>query len=231
MSTLTELQEVVGFPFEDDALLREALIHRSYLNENPSFPSADNQRLEFLGDALLDFVAGDYLYRRYPKMREGELTSLRAALVKEETLARFAQILDLGRYLYLGRGEEESGGRERPSLLADAFEALVGALYLDGGLTTAERFILRFLEPETERIVAQGELRDYKSLFQEEAQRRFQATPLYRTIDERGPDHNKVFTVEVLIEEKVYGRGEGTSKQAAEQEAARQALEKIASDE
>ncbi len=231
MSTLTELQEVIGFPFEDHPLLREALVHRSYLNENPTFPSRDNQRLEFLGDALLDFVAGDYLYRRYPKMREGELTSIRAALVKEETLARFAQILDLGRYLYLGRGEEESGGRERPSLLADAFEALVGALYLDGGLTTAERFILRFLEPETERIVVQGELRDYKSLFQEEAQRRFQATPLYRTIDERGPDHNKVFTVEVLIEEKVYGRGEGTSKQAAEQEAARQALEKIASDE
>lgn len=231
MSTLTELQETIGFPFEDDSLLREALVHRSYLNENPSFPSADNQRLEFLGDALLDFVAGDYLYRRHPKMREGELTSLRAALVKEETLARFAQTLDLGRYLYLGRGEEESGGRERPSLLADAFEALVGALYLDGGLKAAERFILRFLEPETERTVAQGELRDYKSLFQEETQRRFQATPLYRTIDERGPDHNKVFTVEVLIEEKVYGRGEGTSKRTAEQEAARQALEKIASDE
>lgn len=231
MSTLTELQEVIGFPFDDDSLLREALVHRSYLNENPSFPSADNQRLEFLGDALLDFVAGDYLYRRYPKMREGELTSLRAALVKEETLARFAQALGLGRYLYLGRGEEESGGRERPSLLADAFEALVGALYLDGGLKAAERFILPFLEPETEQIVAQGELRDYKSLFQEEAQRRFQSTPLYRTIDERGPDHNKVFTVEVLIEEKLCGRGEGTTKQAAEQEAARQALEKIASDD
>lgn len=231
MSTLTELQEVIGFPFDDDSLLREALVHRSYLNENPSFPSADNQRLEFLGDALLDFVAGDYLYRRYPKMREGKLTSLRAALVKEETLARFAQALGLGRYLYLGRGEEESGGRERPSLLADAFEALVGALYLDGGLKPAESFILRFLEPETEQIVAQGELRDYKSLFQEEAQRRFQSTPLYRTIDERGPDHNKVFTVEVLIEEKLCGRGEGTTKQAAEQEAARQALEKIASDD
>jgi len=231
MSTLTELQEVIGFPFDDDSLLREALVHRSYLNENPSFPSADNQRLEFLGDALLDFVAGDYLYRRYSKMREGELTSLRAALVKEETLARFAQALDLGRYLYLGRGEEESGGRERPSLLADVFEALVGALYLDGGLKAAQGFILRFLKPETERIVAQGEVRDYKSLFQEEAQRRFQATPLYRTIEERGPDHNKVFTVEVLIEEKVYGRGEGTTKRAAEQGAARQALEKIASDE
>lgn len=231
MSTLTELQEVIGFPFDDDSLLREALVHRSYLNENPSFPSADNQRLEFLGDALLDFVAGDYLYRRYPKMREGELTSLRAGLVKEETLARFAQALGLGRYLYLGRGEEESGGRERPSLLADAFEALVGALYLDGGLKPAESFILRFLEPETEQIVAQGELRDYKSLFQEEAQRRFQSTPLYRTIDERGPDHNKVFTVEVLIEEELCGRGEGTTKQAAEQEAARQALEKIASDD
>lgn len=231
MSIPTELQEVIGFPFDDDSLLREALVHRSYLNENPSFPSADNQRLEFLGDALLDFVAGNYLYRRYPKMREGELTSLRAALVKEETLARFAQALGLGRYLYLGRGEEESGGRERPSLLADAFEALVGALYLDGGLKPAESFILRFLEPETEQIVAQGELRDYKSLFQEEAQRRFQSTPLYRTIDERGPDHNKVFTVEVLIEEKLCGRGEGTTKQAAEQEAARQALEKIASDD
>ena len=231
MSTLAQLQEVIGIPFDDDSLLREALVHRSYLNENPSFPSTDNQRLEFLGDALLDFVAGDYLHRHYPKMREGELTTLRAALVKEETLARFAQALDLGRYLYLGRGEEESGGRERPSLLADVFEALVGALYLDGGLKAAQGFILRFLEPETERIVAQGEVRDYKSLFQEEAQRRFQATPLYRTIDERGPDHNKVFTVEVLIEEKVYGRGEGTSKRAAEQGAARQALEKIASDE
>jgi len=231
MSTLTDVQEAIGFTFEDDSLFREALVHRSYLHENPSFPSRDNQRLEFLGDALLDFVAGDYLYRRYPKMREGELTSLRAALVKEETLARFAQALDLGRYLYLGRGEEESGGRERPSLLADAFEALAGALYLDGGLKAAKRFILRFLEPETDRIIAQGEVRDYKSLFQEEAQRRFQATPLYRTIDERGPDHNKLFTVEVLIAEKVYGRGEGRSKQAAEQEAARQALEKITSDE
>lgn len=230
MSTLTELQEVIGSPFQDDSLLREALVHRSYLHENPSFPSPDNQRLEFLGDALLDFMVGDYLYRHYPKMREGELTSLRAALVKEETLARFAQTLDLGRYLYLGRGEEESGGRERPSLLADAFEALVGALYLDGGLTTAERFILRFLEPETERVL-EGEVRDYKSLFQEEAQRRFQATPLYRTANERGPDHNKIFTVEVLIGEKVYGRGEGRTKQAAEQEAARQALEKIAPDE
>jgi len=229
MSTLAELQEVVGSPFEDDSLLKEALVHRSYLNENPTFPSADNQRLEFLGDALLDFVAGDYLYRRYPKMREGELTSLRAALVKEETLARFAQALHLGRYLYLGRGEEESGGRERPSLLADAFEALVGALYLDGGLKSAQGFILHFLEPETERVL-EGEVRDYKSLFQEEAQRRFQATPLYRTIDERGPDHDKTFTVEVLIEDKIYGRGEGRSKQAAEQEAARQALEKIASD-
>jgi len=231
MSTLAKLQEVIGFTFGDDSLLREALVHRSYLNENPSFPSPDNQRLEFLGDALLDFVAGDYLYRRHPKMHEGELTNLRAALVKEETLARFAQTLDLGRYLYLGRGEEESGGRERPSLLADAFEALVGALYLDKGLKAAKRFILRFLEPETERIVAQGEVRDYKSLFQEEAQRRFQATPLYRTIDERGPDHNKFFTAEVTIEEKVYGRGEGRTKQAAEQEAARQALEKMAADE
>ncbi|MCJ7667506.1 MAG: putative dsRNA-binding protein [Anaerolineae bacterium] len=114
--------------------------------------------------------------------------------------------------------------------MADAFEALVGALYLDGGVKAAKRFILRFLEPETARIVAQGELRDYKSLFQEEAQRRYLATPLYRTIDERGPDHNKLFTVEVLIEEKVYGRGEGTTKQAAEQEAARQALDKMASD-
>jgi len=163
-------------------------------------------------------------------MREGELTSLRAALVKEDTLARFAEALDLGRYLYLGRGEEESGGRERPSILADAFEALVGAIYLDRGLKAVERFILRFLEPETQRVL-QGELRDYKSLFQEEAQSRLQTTPLYRTIDERGPDHDKTFTVEVLIEGEVYGRGEGRTKQAAEQQAARQALEKIASDE
>ena len=227
MSNLSSLQKRLKVKFRDRLLLQEALVHRSYLNENPSFPSGDNQRLEFLGDAFLDFVAGAYLYHRFPEMREGELTSLRAALVQERSLASFAHSLNLGRYLYLGRGEEETGGRERPSLLADAFEALVGALYLDQGLEVAQEFLLRFLEPEAQRILEEEGARDYKSLLQEYSQSHFQATPVYRTVEEQGPDHAKEFTVEVLIADKVYGLGRGRSKRAAEQEAARQALESL----
>ncbi len=227
MSNLSSLQRRLKVKFRDRLLLQEALVHRSYLNENPSFPSGDNQRLEFLGDAFLDFVAGAYLYHRFPEMREGELTSLRAALVQERSLASFARSLNLGRYLYLGRGEEETGGRERPSLLADGFEALVGALYLDQGLEVAQEFLLRFLEPEAQRTLEEERARDYKSLLQEYAQSHFQATPIYRTVEEQGPDHAKEFTVEVLIADKVYGLGRGRSKRAAEQEAARQALESL----
>lgn len=222
------LQKTMGLHFRDQSLLQEALVHRSFLNENPDVVLPSNERLEFLGDALLDFIVGEYLYELYPEMDEGRLTSLRAALIREKTLARFSRGIQLGDYLYLSRGEEESGGRLRAGLLADAFEALVAAIYLDGGLEAVREFVMRFIEPETTRILEGGLERDHKSRLQEWAQAEFRVTPVYRTVMERGPDHAKEFTVEVVIGDKVYGRGKGRSKQAAEQEAAEQALEKTA---
>lgn len=227
MSHLSECEAAFSITFADKTLLQRALTHRSYINENPDFPLEDNERLEFLGDAVLDFVVGEYLYHRFPEMREGHLTSLRAALVKTETLARFAAQLDLGRYLFIGHGEAESGGRERPANLCAAFEALVGAIYLDQGLEAVKDFITPFIGPELEHII-QNELdKDPKSLLQELSQGLLQLTPTYRTVAERGPDHAKEFTVEVLIGGQVYGWGQGPSKQAAAQAAARAALQKF----
>ena len=227
MSHLSKCEAAFGITFADKTLLQRALTHRSYVNENPDFPLEDNERLEFLGDAILDFVIGEYLYHHFPEMREGNLTSLRAALVKTETLARFAIQLDLGQYLFVGRGEAESGGRGRPANLCAAFESLVGAIYLDQGLEVVKDFIAPFVEPELERVI-QGELdKDAKSLLQELSQGLLQLTPAYRTVSEKGPDHAKEFTVEVVIGGQVYGRGQGNSKQAAAQAAARAALEKF----
>jgi len=223
-----ELEERLGFSFHNRMLLIQALTHRSYLNENPEAPQSDNERLEFLGDAFLDFVAAQYLYKRYPDMREGQLTALRAALVRSTTLARFARELGLGRYLLLGRGEAASGGRERLPLLCAAFEALIGAILLDQGLEAAEAFVLRFMEPAVERIVANQLDKDAKSELQELSQGRWQLTPVYRTVAERGPDHAKEFTIEVLIGNRVFGRGTGRNKQAAAQQAAREALKALA---
>ncbi len=225
MSDLSELEEAINITFEDKTLLQRALTHSSYLNENPDFPLEDNERLEFLGDAVLDFITGEHLYHRFPEMSEGQLTSLRAALVRTETLAQFARQLELGRYLLLGRGEDESGGRARQATLCAAFEALVGAMYLDQGLKTTVEFITTFIKPEVKRVLQARLDKDAKSLLQELSQSLFQLTPVYRTVAEAGPDHAKEFTVEVLIGHKVYGRGVGRSKQAAEQEAARTALE------
>lgn len=223
-----ELEGRLGFSFHNRLLLVQALTHRSYLNENPEAPQSDNERLEFLGDAFLDFVAARYLYERYPELREGELTMLRAALVRSTTLARFARELDLGRYLLLGRGEAASGGRERLPLLCAAFEALVGAILLDQGLEVAEAFVLRFMEPAVTRMAANQLDKDAKSELQELSQGRWQLTPVYRTVAERGPDHAKEFTVEVLIGNRVFGRGTGRNKQSAAQQAAREALKVLA---
>jgi ribonuclease-3 len=224
---IQRLQETIRFHFKDQALLQQALVHRSFLNENPDFILPANERLEFLGDALLDFIVGEYLYQSYPEMDEGQLTSLRAALIREKTLAQFAQSIHLGDYLYLSRGEDEGGGRSRVALLADAFEALVAAIYLDRGLEAVREFVMRFVKPEIVHILENGLDKDHKSRLQEWAQGEFQLTPVYRTVLERGPDHAKEFTVEVLVGDKIYGRGEGRSKQAAEQSAAAQALEDI----
>lgn len=220
----------MGFTFGDKSLLTRALTHRSYLNENSDLPYLDNERLEFLGDAILDFVAAEFLYQRFPEMSEGDLTSLRAALVKGETLARFAAELGLPPYLLMSRGEDAAGGRSRVPLLAGAFEALVGAMYLDRGFDGARLLVLRFLVPEAERIHHQRLDRDPKSTLQELSQGRLQVTPLYRLVETRGPDHAKQFTIEVVLKDQVYGRGTGRSKQIAEQEAARVAIETLESE-
>jgi ribonuclease-3 len=217
----------LGFTFKDKSLLTRALTHRSYLNENPNLPYLDNERLEFLGDAILDFVAAEFLYQHFPEMSEGDLTSLRAALVKGETLARFASELGVPPHLLMSRGEEAAGGRARAPLLAGAFEAIIGALYLDQGFEAARQFVLRFAELESERIHHQRLDRDAKSMLQELSQGKFQVTPLYRLVDTRGPDHAKEFTIEVVLKDQVYGRGTGKSKQLAEQDAARVALQAL----
>lgn len=227
MSDINELQDKLGFRFDDEILLLQALTHRSYLNENPDVVHSDNERLEFLGDALLDFVTAEHLYDHFPKLREGDLTSLRAALVRSSTLAHFARQISLGTYLLLGRGEIASGGRNRRPLLCAAFEALVGAIFLDQGLAAAETFLLQFIEPALEEITANELDKDAKSELQELSQGEWQLTPSYRTISEQGPDHAKEFTVEVRIGDEMFGRGIGRNKQIAAQRAARQALQRI----
>ncbi len=227
---LAALQKAIGVQFNNEGLLRQALVHRSFLNENPGFELESNERLEYLGDALLDFVVGEYLYHRYPEMNEGELTSVRASLIKASTLARFAQSMDLGQYVYLSHGEDERNGRNRVGLLADVFEALVAAIYLDRGLDEARGIVLPLVEPEATRIVEGGLDRDHKSALQEWSQRELGVTPVYRTVKEQGPDHAKVFTVEVVLGGEVYGRGEGRSKQSAEQRAAEEAMKGRAKD-
>ncbi len=224
---LSDLETALGFTFRDKSLLTRALTHRSYLNENPDLPFLDNERLEFLGDAILDFAAAEFLYQRFPEMSEGDLTSLRAAVVKGETLARFANDLGLPQFLLMSRGEDAAGGRIRAALLAGAFEALIGALYLDQGLDAARNLILRFLSAEAERAHHQRLDRDPKSMLQEMSQGALQVTPQYRLVETRGPDHAKEFTIAVIIQDREYGRGMGRSKQIAEQEAARVALETL----
>jgi ribonuclease-3 len=229
MTDLNQLEQRLGVVFRDKSLLQRALIHRSYLNEHPEFPLEDNERLEFLGDAVLDFVTGEYLYHRFPEMREGHLTSLRSVLVRRSTLARFARECDLGRYLLMGHGEVESGGRNRPATLCATFEALVGALYLDQGIDSILRLIDPLIVPEIAHTLKDRLDKDAKSSLQEVAQASMHHTPRYTTIGESGPDHAKEFTVAVTIGDMVYGQGTGASKQLAAQAAALAALERLAS--
>jgi ribonuclease-3 len=227
MTETQELEKAVGVTFADKSLLLRAITHRSYLNEHPGFAFEDNERLEFLGDAVLDFVTGEHLYHRFPELAEGRLTSIRSALVRRETLARWARRLGLGHLLLMGHGEIESGGRSRPATLCAAFEALVGALYLDQGLEAVQRFLDPFIQPEVVLILRKQTDRDPKSRLQELAQGQLRCTPRYSTVGERGPDHAKEFTVEVTICGRAYGQGTGPSKQHAAQAAARSALQWI----
>jgi ribonuclease-3 len=224
MADLLALEARLGVDLTDYDLLSRALTHRSYLNENPHEALQDNERLEFLGDAVLDFVVGAYLFQRFPEMDEGGLTTLRAALVRTETLAGFARQLGIGECLRLGFGEAESGGRERPPTLCAGFEAVIGAIYLDRGLDAVQTLVERLAEPALKNIMDQSLHKDAKSEFQVWAQGEHNITPRYRVINAEGPDHAKVFTVEVMVGDDVWGVGQGSSKQTAAQAAAEMAL-------
>ena len=227
MLKLSELERTIGIEFYDKSLLRRALVHRSYMNEHPEFPLEDNERLEFLGDAVLDFLTGEYLYHRFPELAEEPLTSLRAALVRRETLARFAEHFDLGQHLLMGHGEAASGGRERPATLCATFEALVGALYLDQGQDAVRSLMEPLVAPEVARTLREESDKDDKSRLQELVQGELHCTPRYLTVSEVGPDHAKMFTVEVTVQGEVFGQGAGNSKQEAAQNAAQEALARL----
>jgi ribonuclease-3 len=212
--------------FKSSALLRRALTHRSYVNEHPEEPE-DNERLEFLGDAVLDFVTGSFLYHHYPEMHEGRLTRLRAALVRTEQLADFAREMGVSELMRLGKGEEDAGGRYRQPLLCGAFEAIVGAFYLDSGIGAVRDFVEPLFGPAAERIQREELDVDPKSLFQEWAQAELGLTPRYHTVSAVGPDHQREFTVEVSLGDEVYGLGVGRNKQLAAQAAAQAALKKV----
>lgn len=222
----SRLEELIGVSFNDERLLQSAFVHRSFMHEHPErVPGLTaNERLEFLGDAVLNFITADWLYRRFPEHTEGELTTLRAALVKTGTLAGFARSLDLGAYVRISRGEDTPAARNRPPLLADLFEAILGAIYLDQGIEAARAFVTPFLARQLEAISTGAADIDYRTRLQEQVQARFNLTPSYRTLAINGPDHRREFTMEVLMGERSLGTGRGSSKQAAAQAAARAAL-------
>ena len=221
------LAKRLSLPFEDNPyLLTRALTHTSYLNEHEEVLD-DNERLEFLGDAVLDFLVGAWLYKHCPEMREGELTKARSALVRTETLARFARQIDLGQAMRLGKGEQRAGGANRPALLCATFEALVGAIYLEKGLEAVKDFFFPFLDASHDDILSGVALKDVKSYLQEWTQGEKMGLPRYVTVDEQGPDHAKIFEVEVYIGTKVYGRGSGKSKSVAAQLAAQETLKML----
>jgi ribonuclease-3 len=225
LSDLAALQAILGVDFKFPSLLQQSLIHRSYLNENPDQDLTSNERLEFLGDAVLGLIVADELYGQFPEASEGELTNLRSALVRGETLSRVALSLHLEDYLYLGRGEDETGGRRRARNLSCALEAVIGAVLVDQGFEETRAFVLKILNYELTKLTESDVKADYKSRLQQFIQSEQKVTPVYRTIEEVGPAHSKVFTVEVLAGEDILGRGNGRSKRAAEMEAARQALD------
>lgn len=227
MTELETLQTAIGVDFRDLALLVRALTHRSFVNENPHEAIEDNERLEFLGDAVIDLITSELLYHRFPEMPEGRLTSLRAALVRTETLARLAAYLGLGPMLRLGRGEAEHGGRTRPANLCAVLEAFIGAVYLDQGFAAAKAIIEPYFLPAADAILARELDRDAKSRLQEWSQGALGETPHYDTVAADGPDHEKTFTVRVTIDGQSFGEGTGRSKQTAAQAAARQALLKV----
>jgi len=221
------LTRVLGYTFRDQALLQAALIHTSYVNERPGRGLESNERLEFLGDAVLGIIVAHRLYDLRPESPEGELTVLRAWLVRQSTLARWARQVSLGQYLLLGRGEARGGGRDRPALLSRAFEALIGSIYLDGGLDAARDVLLPFVDQDVQTGFSPQRVVDAKSRLQQVTQARFESTPIYNIVDHSGPGHAPVFVVEVHAGPEVLARGTGHSKRAAQQAAAHAALQML----
>lgn len=222
---LEKLQQLLAVQFVDTTILLSAVTHRSYLNEHREATWDHNERLEFLGDAVLELVVTNFLYKKYPEKPEGELTAVRAALVNTVSLAAASEQLGINEYLLMSKGEAKDVGRARQYILANAFEACIGAIYLDQGYEMAEAFIAKQLFAKTEEIVKKRLWQDAKSRFQELAQEHVSVTPLYKTISQDGPDHDRVFTVGVFLKTELVAEGNGRSKQEAEQAAAEQAIE------
>lgn len=222
-----KIEKILGIKVSDSELFKTAFTHRSYLNEHPTYTHPSNERLEFLGDAVLQLISSDFLYRRYPSSNEGVLTNYRAAIVCTPSLAEEAKRLGYGELLFLSNGEETSGGREREYILANTFEAVLGALYLDKGMSVCIDFVQRELLYKIEEMVERQDYKDAKSTFQEISQEKTGITPVYKVVDAWGADHDKTFRVAVFLDDKIYGQGEGASKQRAEQNAALEALDKI----
>jgi len=224
MIDFPKLEKQLGLKFKNKDLLTQAFVHRSYLNENPKFYLEQNERLEFLGDAVLELVVTDYLYKNY-KNSEGELTVWRAALVNSDMLSEIAKNLGFNDFLLLSQGESKDQGKARKYILANTFEALIGSIYLDRGYEDCRKFIEKYLIVELPQIIENGLYKDTKSLFQEMAQEKTGITPAYKVIEEWGPDHNKRFIIGVFLGEELIAQGEGSSKQEAEVEAAKNALD------
>jgi len=225
VNQLSKLEQKLGIKFNNKDLLKQALVHRSYINENPDFYLGNNERLEFLGDAVLELAVTEYLYRNYPNP-EGELTSWRAALVNSKMLAKIARRLGINKYLFLSKGEEKDTPRAKECILANAFEAIIGAIYLDKGYKKAKEFVDKNIIKELPEILEKQLYKDPKSRFQEEAQDRVGITPTYEVLEEWGPDHRKHFIVGVFLENDLIAKGEGDSKREAQEDAAKNALEK-----
>ena len=224
ISDLLKLEQKLELKFKNKDLLKEALTHRSYINENPSWKLPHNERLEFLGDAVLELAVTENLFKEYPNAPEGELTSIRAALVNYQMLSQIAKNMELDNFIFLSRGEAKDTGKAREVILANAFESLLGAIYLDAGYETAEKFVRRMVLVHTGEVMEKGLYKDPKSLLQEITQEKLKVTPNYKILSERGPDHAKIFRVGAYFDERLIAEGEGSSKQEAEIEAAKNAL-------
>lgn len=223
---IDRLQRVIHVKFKNKSLLQRAVTHRSYVNEFGK-NAKDNERLEYLGDSVLALVVNEYLFKHFEEYQEGKLAKIKSAVVSEATLSRLARKIDLGEFILMGRGEEHSGGRERPSILANTLEAVIGAVFLDLGLKTSRKFVLGLIKDEIEIVNNPSSMRDPKTALQEYVQKKYKERPVYEVIDERGPDHRKEFTVRLLINGREIVTGEGPSKRKAEMNAARISLQKI----